>query len=279
MGGFSTHNLGLLFGYLLTNEPSPENPIPGDTAFVTLTVSGPEGKSTEPGNTDPAILAYLADLFDAQAEESPIDDLKRWKDTLWAQYFRSASLASLGTHHSWVLPDSSQIGIGIAANEMSYECDASLGAPLVNDCSGIEWGNELGPDSDTISVGPAQTTFLHRNSCYVAISASIALVLTWAQVRVALSALITTCVQNPFNVHSQGGRAFHMTPIAGHSNGRKKGEKKKKRDGSNLSGLNALPPHANLTVFQQNESWTSAVGELNTCTWNRVVKGLPVSKC
>ena len=279
MGGFGTYNLGPLFDYLLATEPSPGSGFPSDTAFITLTVSGPEGKLTQPGDADPAIPAYLADLFDAQADRSPIDDVKRWKDTLWAQYFRSASL---GTQHSWLLPDSSQINMVVAANEMSYECDTSLGAPLVNDCSGIEWGNELGPDSDTISVGPAKTTFLHRNSCYVAISASIALVLTWAQVRVALSALMTTCVQNPFNIQPQGGRAFHMTAITGHSKGRKKGKKKKKnkkREGSSLSGLNALPRHANLTVFQQNESWTGAVGELNTCTWNQVIKGLPVSKC
>ena len=266
-----------LFGFLLANEPTPGKPIPSDTVFITLTVSGPEAKLSDPGNTDPVLPSYLADLFEAQAGVTALDDPKHWRDTLWAQYFRGASL---GQHEGWMLPEAYQLSSELASNEMTYECDTSLGAPSVVDCGNIEWGNMLGPDTDTISVGPGRATFLHKDSCYVAITASIALILTWAQIRVALSALMTTCVQNPFYSHPFGGRAFHAIPAASHSPGKKKG-KRRKRDGNGLglSGLNALPPHANVTTFRQSEPWRSTMEEMNSCTWNQVVKGFPVDEC
>ena len=275
IGGFTTYRMGPLFDFLLANDPSPAHPIPSSTAFITLTVSGPSGELMDPGNKDPVIPSYLADLFDAQAEETPLDNVKYWRDTLWAEFFRSRSL---GDGQGWVLSDSAQISAAVASNEMAYECDTNLGAPNVVDCGGIEWEHVLGSDSDTITVGPGQATFLHKNSCYMAITASIALVLTWAQIRVALSALMTTCIQNPLNIHPQGGKAFHAAPTISPPVSRKKG-KKKKRDKEGLSGLNALPPHANITLFQQNEPWINAVAELNSCTWNQVVKGLTVEQC
>ena len=39
-----------------------------------------------------------------------------------------------------------------ADDEMTYECDAKLGAPAAVDCAKVEYG-ELGADEDTISVG------------------------------------------------------------------------------------------------------------------------------
>ncbi len=39
-----------------------------------------------------------------------------------------------------------------SADEMTYECDAKLGAPSAVDCAKVEYG-ELGADDDTISVG------------------------------------------------------------------------------------------------------------------------------
>ena len=45
-------------------------------------------------------------------------------------------------------------------------------------------------------------------------------------------------------------------------------------------GWNALSPHTNLTMFQQLEPWTdSVVAEMNTCTWDAVMKGKSVSGC
>ena len=50
-----------------------------------------------------------------------------------------------------------------AADEMTYECDASLGSPSEADCSHIEW-SELLPDSDSLHVGPGAVTFLHSST-------------------------------------------------------------------------------------------------------------------
>ena len=46
-----------------------------------------------------------------------------------------------------------------AADEMTYECDAKLGAPEAVDCAKLEYG-ELGADDDTFSVGAGVSKFL-----------------------------------------------------------------------------------------------------------------------
>lgn len=43
--------------------------------------------------------------------------------------------------------------------EMSYECDPTLGTPAEVDCALVEW-SELGADDDTLSVGPGITKVL-----------------------------------------------------------------------------------------------------------------------
>lgn len=95
-------------------------------------------------------------------------------------------------------------------DEMSYECDAGLGTPSEVDCTQIEW-QQLGPPSDTITISPNMATFLHSNSCYLAISASISIVVSWRQIRTALSTLMSVCVQAPFGP-AQGGRAYYRAP-------------------------------------------------------------------
>ena len=46
-----------------------------------------------------------------------------------------------------------------SADEMTYECDADLGAPKAVDCAKLEYG-ELGADVDSISVGAGMVKFL-----------------------------------------------------------------------------------------------------------------------
>lgn len=175
-----------------------------------------------------------------------------------------------------------------ASEDMTYECDARLGRPSGADCTHIEW-EQLLPASDTLEVGPGLVTFLHSSkraylrcafhptntrgseTCYLAISATVNIILTWSQIRAALSALLNTCVQHPFQA-AQGGRAYYRAPPAKVS-----GRKLRKR--SDSTGLNALPLHANITVFQQLEPWTNPTVELKTCTWLAINKGLPVSTC
>ena len=51
-----------------------------------------------------------------------------------------------------------------SADEMTYECDAKLGAPAAVDCAKVEYG-ELGADDDTISVGAGVVKFLSSGQC------------------------------------------------------------------------------------------------------------------
>ena len=152
--------------------------------------------------------------------------------------------------------------------DMAYECDASLGSPPEADCSQLEW-SQLGPPSDTVSVAPGVATFVHSNSCYLAISASANLILTWQQIRAAVEALLVICVMQPFN-SPQGGRAYYKVQsktLQGWN---------KKRD---VTGLNALPPHANITLFEQSEPWTNANDEVKSCSWHAVSSRTAVSTC
>ena len=98
-----------------------------------------------------------------------------------------------------------------ASDEMTYECDSNLGNPAAADCSEIQW-HQLPLSSDTLAVSPGTTTFFHQNSCYLAITASVPLVLSWAQILTALSTLMNTCVETS-NRESQGGRAFYKVPV------------------------------------------------------------------
>ena len=160
-------------------------------------------KTTEVGSNGMSTLAVRADYWNTQAKSMTRGSSRPW----WRKRLSSA------------------------ADEMSYECDASLGNMSETDCTQMGW--QLGPTSDSIAIGPGQTTFLHSSefpklaardivlikvlskclvdTCFLAMSASIALVVSWAQVRIALDELLGMCVQNPLQA-SQGGRAFFKPP-------------------------------------------------------------------
>ena len=157
-----------------------------------------------------------------------------------------------------------------ASEKMTYECDEGLGRPKEADCTHIEW-DLLGPASDSLMVGPGVTTFLHQSSCFLAISASIQMVLTWQQVRTAVNTLMNVCVAHPYQT-PRGGRAFFGRPPA---ISRRVGIGRRETP----TGLNALPPHANITIFKQTEAWTSVEDESKSCTWKAVTSGKSVSTC
>ena len=75
---------------------------------------------------------------------------------------------------------------------MNYECDASLGSPAEVDCT---W-NQLTSASDTLTVGLGEVTFLHANTCYLAISAAVNLVLNWSQIRTAVRSFLNQYVRS-----------------------------------------------------------------------------------
>lgn len=251
--------------------------LPPSTTFLTLTVSGPEKKLSSPGNTDPSVLQALATKFRFKSLEE-LSGTEAWSFNAFSSLIFRIEAEDAERRGRWdwdMVGTHNEPGGGrarqnalIASEKMTYDCDANLGNPAPQDCLQLEW-SQL-PSSDTLHVGPGSATFLHQNSCYLAITASVALVLTWEQIRAAVNALFHACVQHPYNP-VQGGRAFYKPP-------RPVGGRRTRRDGT-PSGLNALPPHANVTVFQQLEAWTDTSRELKSCTWKAVTEGSPVSKC
>lgn len=232
-------------------------PYPTSSAFITVTVSGPSGKNTQPGNFDPGIMAGILERFLALKQYAEPDSIGYMLGQAGLLVWKARTKRmELGGRIPWWDETGS-------SNEVSYECDAGLGNPPIKDCAQLEW-SQLGPPSDTVAIGPGHVTFLHLNACYMAISASVALVLTWEQIRAALLTLFSVCVYKPVG-QPRGGRA-HFTSQS----------KSGRRD---LSSANALPPHANVTIFEQSEAWTSPAGELNSCTWKAVEKGLSVKTC
>ena len=113
------------------------------------------------------------------------------------------------------------------------------------------------------------------DTCYLALSAAISIILSWEQIRAAVGSLIGICIQNPIQT-ARGGRAYYQAsphPISGRSTTHRK------RRNIHATGLDALPPGLNLTIFEQREAWTSPLDELKTCTWKAVSDGSPVSAC
>ena len=174
----------------------------------------------------------------------------------------------------------SQQSVPAAPGEMSYDCNSNLGSPVPADCTHIVLSQPDGTSSsDTLTLAPGAVHFFHSNACYLAISASIALTLTWEQIRTAMTALMTVCINRPF-LPAQGGRAYYAPPpqAAALSS---RGSRSRRRDHGDHqpTALNALPPHANITIFQQTEPWTDSLREMSTCAWKAVVGGSSVAQC
>ena len=231
-----------------------------------MTVGGQYFIGRSPGDFDPVIPFYMASILGSAAQDSPLNSNVRSLQLAngWLWYNTATAMERPSSLPWWRYP------VMTTPNEMTYECDASLGNPSAADCTNIEW-NQLGPPSDSLTVQPGNTKFFHSGSCYVAVSASLTTVLRWDQVQTALATLMNICIQLPFQA-SHGGRAY-FRPRTLQISGRKK-----KRQTS-LTGLNALPPHVNLTVFQQTEPWTNPAQELTSCTWKAASNRKAISSC
>ena len=257
------------------------------TAFITITVTHAESPKSgkQPGNTDPAIPLVIGKYMHAAVGGSEGSGQLPKIRSIGGQMWELASTGMIrSSSTTWWLSASQSS----THDEMTYECDTALGSPAVVDCTQVEW-NQLGPPSDTVRVGPGMVQFLHSSeskvsvtaislatdprtypdTCFVAISAEIIILLSWSQIRTAVSTIMNMCIQNPLQ-SSQGGRAYY-----------KSAAKATRRDGgfTQLTGLNALPPHTNITIFQQQEPWTDPTKELSSCTWDAVQNRNPLTKC
>ena len=92
------------------------------------------------------------------------------------------------------------------------------------------------------------------DTCAVTVSAASQIVLLGSQLMAAFTALLDNCVDDPVSTPS-GGRAYYgVHPAPAISIQDIFGPSRIKRDTSDVSGLNALPPLVNVTIFSHNHS-------------------------
>ena len=269
IGGFGTVQLDNMIGHL-TNSSNPLDGLqteefPPSSTFYTVTVSKPTGDTVhEPGYYDPSIAQVLSDAAQRAGEALP-------RNNVMAQRFKTeadmlagqADAMSRGSIVPWW-----SYSLAVLEDQMTYACDAKLGTPKSADCTALEY-SELGPDSDTVTIGPEVLKFLSSKTCNVAISAAVTVTLTWAQIKAALATLINFCVLHPL-IPSKGGRAFAKT-LSGRGMEVKRGI---------VDGLNALPQHVNIALFEQHEPIpANPLNEIKTCTWQQVMNGGDTMTC
>lgn len=156
----------------------------------------------------------------------------------------------------------------------TFQCDSNLGTPRHADCSQLQY-SQLETPSGSISLRAGEARFLHAGTCSIGISVSAPALISWDQIKAALNDLIEICVNNPLAI-AVGGRAYHGAQEKLLYN--VGGQKRQKRN----TVSNALPPHVNITLFQQYEifpSFPEAAEEIQSCTWQQVKNGQDVRPC
>ena len=263
IGGFATQNFEGLLDVVGNPLTDPEDPYPTSTTFLTVTVSGPSNKHYAPGNFDPFIPITIGGYLYSKGNALPDGSSLRNLYTVGSNYWFSVaeSMDRRGPTTWWETKATEE------KSEMTYKCDAGLGSPSYPDCSRLVY--EL-PALDSVTLTAGNTTFFNRDNCYMALAVATIIVINWSQIRIALDTLLNLCVGPPLQ-DPAGGRAFYG-PMPRFYNGRKK----KRAD---LTGMNALPPYVNITVFEQLEPWTNTAGELDSCTWKAVSSGSSVKSC
>ena len=176
------------------------------SAFLTLTVSSPNHVDPDTGNTDPAISRAISTWVQSSYERSLS------KQETFPDQFKSWILKAIGREFynkaMTRLQDRSVVWNAIPSipDEMTYHCDAGLGAPSATNCSKIDY-SQLGAPSDTVMIGPGSPKVLTLDECNIAVSATSSIVITWNQIKLALEGLLLSCVYAPWQ-SSIGGAAY-----------------------------------------------------------------------
>ena len=258
-GGFGVINIQYLVDWI-ANETTTNGdlffymgvPFNQGSPAVTVTVTSKiKMGDANPGPFDPAMAEALADGVREKGNNARADKLSKQADRMGYVQPRERWWDAFPSQY----PDS-------PASDMTYACDANLGAPSAADCTQLAYSG-LGPPSDTVLVGPGSgTKFVSLNSCNVGITALTAITLPWTQIQAGLSSLVDNCVSHPLHP-SRGGRAFAgQAPFSG--------AKGSKRATSQVTGIDALPPGVTMTLFEQNPSASKdPEAELRSCAWTQ----------
>lgn len=236
VGGFATNKISNLANYLRDPNTDLSRPYPISAHFLTVSVKARTFGDPQPGNTHPSIAVLIAEYLSGVMKGANNALRAKLGDTVHRMVVVSQKMRPGGNTPWWQqVPDS--------ADEMTYECDANLGAPAAVDCAKVEYG-ELGADENTISVGAGVVKFLRSGTCQVAITAATTITLNWRQIRTALDTLFNICVNPPYFAGTGGKAYFGPQPVVS----RRSRWWKRQDDDDDLTGLNALPPGGNITV-------------------------------
>ena len=282
LGGSATLDFQNLISWATVNPVNPLfdalPPVPASASFFTVTISGPSDKLHSPGDYNPIVPRALRDenerAYHAESKERLLDPhMIAYLDRANFWESQGEAMSTTGdTSTPWWRPQPRN------SNQMSYLCDDGLGNPSFFDCLQVQL-NQLNHPGDSLTVGPGLVQFLHSNNCFVAVSATVDLVLTWSQIRIAIATLMGTCVNQPYHTDSRGGRAYHKSAPASSVPPNRDKSARRKRNPDELTGLNALPPGTNVTIFEQSEPWTNESDELRSCTWLAVSNEHSVKSC
>ncbi|MCJ1231553.1 hypothetical protein MMC12_008230 [Toensbergia leucococca] len=279
LGGFVTKNISNSINYLRSHTGvwDPYNGYPLSATFFTVELSYDtrETDGFHSGSFDPtvggAIFTSLHDTLLNTPFSSP--DWNRLSEMAERIGHNWASMVRGVNHHEPWYGNSYPTNVPI--DPVSYECDAKLGNPTQVDCSQLQY-SQFHNQSDTVSLEPGIVNFLHADTCSIGISASASLTMTWQQIIAAVNGLIEICVNNPLAT-AVGGRAYYEPQSPSDIGGRRK--TKKLRD---ITALNALPPHANVSLFRQYEIFSDfppPAQEIASCTWQHVLNEQDVRSC
>ena len=247
-GGFATISLESMMDWITNGTTTyaeiNNGPWPVNSVFITVTVSEIDHdneknrmRDRNPGYVDPSVAEALSDALGHAGNMAGATQLSAW-----------AGRMSRGSSFAWWSAFTKQTPAQ-REDRMTYVCDAQLGSPVSADCSQLGY-SKLGPLSDSLTVGPGYAVkILTYKTCKAAITASSDIVLTWSQIKVALASLINECVKHPLRP-PLGGRAHAANQLPGKFIGR--GTERKEYFTAGAGGMNALPPHVDITLSRQN---------------------------
>ena len=125
--------------------------------FLTVSVKARTFRDPQPGNTHPSIAVLIAEYLSGAMKGTENAVRAKLSAIVHRMVLVSQKMTPGGSTPWWQqIPE--------AEDEMTYECDAKLGAPAAVDCAKVEY-SELGADDDTISVGAGVVKFLSSGQC------------------------------------------------------------------------------------------------------------------
>lgn len=123
------------------------------STYLTVSVTNKRPTEPQPGNYDPSVAVFIAEYLASKSRRANNADRARLNSAAHDFTVRTQKMYAGGKTTPW------WGATAALADEMTYECDANLGAPSAVDCAQVEW-SQLGPDDDTISIGAGVVKFL-----------------------------------------------------------------------------------------------------------------------